>query len=290
MSQRTSRAVLWAVYLSTAVVAWAVSSFLPVESPLILSAVIDLVAMMMIFGFSVIFDNSSVYDPFWSVAPMGLAGYWIVSGWTSHEVNWRALAAVALVMLWGSRLTWNFLSGWDGIRHEDWRYLGFRETAGRAYWLVSFFGFHLFPTLIVYVACLPVYVACTRSGSFGPLDAAAVVVTLGGIAIEAVADAQLTAAVRSGGVAGRTFRGGLWRFSRHPNYFGEIVFWWGLVLFAVGAGVEFWWTAVGAAGVTALFLVVSLPLIEKRMASRRDDYGRVVAETSRLIPLPTRTR
>jgi steroid 5-alpha reductase family enzyme len=290
MSRRTSLAVLWAAYLWTAAVCWAVSDFLPVESPLVLAAVIDLIATLMIFVFSAIFDNSSVYDPFWSVAPVGLAGFWLVSGWSPEEINWRALAAVALVILWGARLTWNFLSGWGGMQHEDWRYAGFRDTTGRAYWLVSLFGFHLVPTVIVFTACLPVYVSCTRSGPIGVMDLAAIVVTVSGIAIEAVADAQLRAAVRSGGAGTRTFRGGLWKFSRHPNYFGEIVFWWGLVLFALGVGLEYWWTAAGASAVTVLFLLVSLPLIETRMASRRADYGQVVAETSRLVPLPPRNR
>jgi steroid 5-alpha reductase family enzyme len=290
MSRRTSLAVLWVAYLWTAVVGWVVGVLLPVESPLVLAAVIDLFATLMIFVFSVIFDNSSVYDPFWSVAPMGLAFYWLVSGWSPEELNWRALAAVTLVILWGTRLTWNFLSGWGGMRHEDWRYVEFRERTGRAYWLMSLLGFHLVPTAIVLIACLPVYVACSRPGPVGAMDVAAVLVTVIGITIEAVADAQLRAAVKSGGLGDQTFRGGLWRFSRHPNYFGEIVFWWGIFLFALGAGLEFWWTGVGAVCVTLLFLLVSLPLIETRMATRRDDYERVVAETSRLIPFPPRNR
>ena len=284
MSRRTSLAVLWAAYLWTIAVAWAVGSFLPVESPLAMGLIIDLVATLMIFVFSVIFDNSSVYDPFWSVAPIFLAGYWTWCGWHQPGGDGRAVAVAVLVALWGIRLTSNFLTHWRGMSHEDWRYEEFRARTGSAYWVVSFFGFHLVPTLIVFAACVPVYFACTSDRPFGVLDVVVAAVTLLAITVEAVADRQMRSAVAAGHPGNRTFRGGLWSVSRHPNYLGEIGFWWGLYLFALAAGLSHWWTFVGPAAVTTLFLTVSLPMIESRMRKQRSDYEAVSEEVAMLIP------
>ncbi|MEX1312432.1 MAG: DUF1295 domain-containing protein [Candidatus Sulfomarinibacteraceae bacterium] len=284
MSRRTSLAVLWAAYLWTIAVAWAAGSFLPIESPLVMGLVIDLLATLMIFVFSVIFDNSSVYDPYWSVAPIFLAGYWSWSAWGHSGGHLRAVMVVVLVALWGVRLTANFLTHWQGMRHEDWRYEDFRGRAGSAYWVVSFFGFHLVPTLVVFAACVPVYVACTSSNRLGGLDVLAAAVTLTAIAVETVADRQMRAAVAGGNLGDRTFRGGLWSVSRHPNYLGEIGFWWGIYLFALAADPGRWWTVFGPLAVTILFLTVSLPLIEERMRARRVDYETVSREVPLLIP------
>jgi steroid 5-alpha reductase family enzyme len=286
MSRRTSLAVIWAAYLWTIAVSWAIGSFLPVDSPLAKAAIIDVIATVMVFAFSVIFNNSSFYDPFWSVAPIFLAGYWTMNGWDGSGAHWRALFVMLLVTLWGVRLTVNFLTRWRGMRHEDWRYEDFRERAGSAYWVVSFFGFHLVPTIIVFAACVPVYYACTGGQAFGLIDVVATVVTLIAILIETVADAQMRSAVANGDMSDTTFRGGLWNYSRHPNYFGEVVFWWGLYLFALGVDTGLWWTIFGPLGVTVLFLVVSLPLIEDRMRRRRPDYEHVRLEVSALIPWP----
>jgi steroid 5-alpha reductase family enzyme len=284
MSRRTSLAVLWAAYLWTIAVAWAVGSFLPLDSPLAKGLIVDLVATLMIFVFSVIFDNSSVYDPFWSVAPIFLAGYWVWCGWDLPAGHSRAVAVLVLVSLWGLRLTANFLTRWRGMGHEDWRYEEIRRRTGSAYWIVSLFGIHVLPTLIVFAACVPVFFACTSSRPFGALDVVAAVVTLVAIILEGVADAQMRRAVAAGNLGNRTFRGGLWNISRHPNYVGEIGFWWGLYLFALGADPAAWWTFVGPLAVTILFLTVSLPMIESRMRTRRSDYEAVSEEVAMLIP------
>ena len=95
---------------------------------------------------------------------------------------------------------------------------------------------------------------------------------------------QMRSALAHGEMSDTTFRGGLWRYSRHPNYFGETLFWWGLYLFALGVDTGLWWTIFGPLGVTALFLFVSLPLIEDRMRKRRPDYEDVRLEVSAFIP------
>lgn len=284
MSRRTSLAVMWAAYLWALAVSLSIGLLIPVESPLVKAGIVDLIATVMVFAVSVIFDNSSIYDPYWSVAPIVMTGYWVAWAAGDSGPSLRGLIVLLLVTVWGIRLTVNFLTHWRGMRHEDWRYVGIREKTGRNYWLASFFGIHLFPTVIVFAACLPVFFACTSRSPLGLLDVVAVAVTVAAIVYETVADAQMRASVGSGAGDGTTFRGGLWAYSRHPNYLGEMVFWWGLFLFALAAGSEFWWTFVGPLGVTLLFLRISLPLIETRMAERRSDYRGVQVEVSKLVP------
>jgi steroid 5-alpha reductase family enzyme len=190
-----------------------------------------------------------------------------------------------LIALWGGRLTWNWLRGWQGLGHEDWRYLDLRRKTGAAYWLVSFAGIHMAPTLWVFLGMLPVYVTMAAGREpFGYLDLVASAVTLGAIWIEARADKQLKRFRESGPEAQAFLHTGLWARSRHPNYFGEMGFWWGLWLFAVAADPAWWWTLVGPLGISLMFRFVSLPLIETRMLERRPAYAEWIQRSSLVIP------
>jgi len=105
--------------------------------------------------------------------------------------------------------------------------VSFRERFGKAYWAVSFFGIHLFPTVMVYLGCLPLY-ALTRSGAagFGWLDAIGTMVTLGAVVLAFVADEQMRRFRADPANKGRVMNAGLWAHSRHPNYLGEMATWW----------------------------------------------------------------
>src|SRR5690606_29437298 len=118
--------------------------------PIWTAAAASLVATVIIFAFSVALSNSSMYDPYWSVAPPALLAYWLTQG----ELSPRLMLAGTLVLLWSLRLTWNFLRGWGGLAHEDWRYPHLRHKTGRAYWLVSFLGIHFFPTVLTFAGSL----------------------------------------------------------------------------------------------------------------------------------------
>lgn len=257
------------------------------QHPLIVIGLADLVGTLVVFAFSVAHDNTSVYDPYWSVAPIPIALFLAWVGWESGPPAARVIAVVALVALWGNRLTYSWARGWPGLHHEDWRYNDVRPKTGSLFWPGSFFGFQLFPTVIVFVGCLPLYAALTVG--YAPLnwlDGVALVVTLGAVWIEATADKQLCRYLQSSLAPGATFEGGLWAYSRHPNYFGEVGFWFGLWIFGLAAApaTELWWIAAGPALMTLLFLFVSIPLIERRMLARRPDYPERIRRVSRIIP------
>ncbi|HWP65311.1 MAG TPA: DUF1295 domain-containing protein [Candidatus Limnocylindria bacterium] len=251
--------------------------------PLVVAGAADLAATVVIFTFSVAYDNSSFYDAYWSVAPIGLAVYWLLGAPPEVPAIRQALVVV-LVGAWGVRLTLNWLRGWRGLEHEDWRYVQMRGQTGRAYWLVSFVGLHLVPTLVVFAACLPVYLAVARGTQpIGWLDALAVGLTAGAIAIEGIADLQLHR-FRATAPPGAMLEHGLWAYSRHPNYFGEALFWWGVWTFGLAAVPGAWWSAAGALAITLMLWLISIPLLDRRMQASRPGYARRMARVSALVP------
>ena len=199
------------------------------------------------------------------------------------------LLLVGLVWAWGIRLTWNFWRGWPGLHHEDWRYVAFREKTGKLYWLVSLGGIHLFPTVVVFMGMVGAYELLRISDvqSWG-LFVVAVAVTAMAICIEAIADEQLRTFVLHKKEPGAIMQSGLWAYSRHPNYFGEMSFWWGMGLFGLSADPTAWWVLLGPAAITAMFVLVSVPLIDARSVERRPAYAQHMKRVSGLVPLPPR--
>jgi steroid 5-alpha reductase family enzyme len=250
----------------------------------LVAAVGDATATAVVFLFSVLLDNSSVYDPYWSVAPFPIALYWATAG-SAHDVGPRQLLLLVLLALWGVRLTANWALRWQGPGDEDFRYREIRAKSGRAYWPASFIAIHLMPTIWVFLGLLPTYPALTQSG-LGMLDLAAALVTTLALVIETVADWQLRRYLRSPHDAGGVLDRGLWALSRHPNYLGEILFWWGIFLFGVAANPGWAWTIIGPISITLLFVLVSVPWMDRRMLSRHPEWAAHMKRVPALLPRP----
>jgi steroid 5-alpha reductase family enzyme len=283
--------IVWLAYLVAGLVA--VAKGLGAEAwgwhPIAVALAADVAATVVIFAASFLFKNSSFYDPYWSVAPPAIALYFVLRPVAGAEGGLRAALVLALVVAWAVRLTWNWARGWQGLGHEDWRYLRLQQQSGRAYWLVSFAGIHLLPTLWVFAGCLSLYpslAAATRP--FGVLDGIAALVTAGSIWIEKRADDELKRFREEGHGPQAILKTGLWAWSRHPNYFGEMGFWWGLWLFGVAGNPGWWWTIVGPISITLMFRFVSLPMVETRMLERRPDYALHTKTTPLVILRPPR--
>ncbi len=278
-----ARAV-WVAYGAALAVAGAVVLACPAGAPIATVLWADVAATLAVFACSRLYGNSSFYDPYWSVAPplIGLYWWWTGDGGAS---SLRVALVSALVLAWAVRLTWNWARGWQGLGHEDWRYVRLRERSGGAYWIVSLLGIHLMPTLFVFLGCLPLYpVLAAGTRPLGWLDAVALVVTAGAIALEARADQELLRFRRERPAPEAILDTGLWARSRHPNYLGEMGFWWGLFGFGWSADPGAWWTGVGALAITAMFIAVSLPMIEDRMRERRPGYADWCRRTPRVLP------
>jgi steroid 5-alpha reductase family enzyme len=283
---RTKAAVALVVlaYLVAGGTALVVGWLLGERHPLLVAGAADLAATLVVFSFSVAFDNSSFYDSYWSAAPPLIALYYARDLPLGDPISMaRVAVVVALVFWWGARLTHNWLRGWRGLDHEDWRYVRIRKRSGRLYWPVSLAGIHLMPTIVVFGGCLPLYPTLSSRGPLGILDGVALVVTGAAIWIEAAADKQLYRFVRDRSFPDQVLETGLWARCRHPNYLGELLFWWGLYLFGLAAGLQHWWTGVGALSITVLFCFISIPMIERRMLGK-PGYAERVKKVPTLIP------
>jgi steroid 5-alpha reductase family enzyme len=262
-----------------------VASASEARGALVSAALADVAATLTVFVASFLARNSSFYDAYWSVAPPALCAWWIVHP-DAAGLPVRVGLVSLLVAVWGVRLTWNWARGWRGLGHEDWRYVDIAAKTGRAYWLVSLLGLHGFPTVQVFLGCLSVHAALVvGSRPLGALDVLAAVVTGGAIAVETIADRQLRDFVLSRPPPGAILDTGLWARCRHPNYLGELGFWWGLWLFGLAAAPEqAAWTLAGPVAMSLMFAFVSIPLIDRRHCVRRPGYPEYMKKRRALIP------
>jgi steroid 5-alpha reductase family enzyme len=257
-------------YLSAGIVGALVGYAMRELHPLWIALAADLAATVIVFVFSVMLGNSSTYDPYWSIAPAVIALYWAFADPGAANQGIRTSVVLALVGVWSIRLTWNWIRRWGGRADEDWRYADLRARHGHRYWFVSFLGIHLMPTVLVFLGCLPLFPALSAGvRPLGIMDVAATLVTVTAIWIEAQADRELWRFLTADQHDGKFLDTGMWQHFRHPNYLGEMSFWWGLYLFALAADPRYWWTIVGPIAITCLFLFISIPMMERHMLKRR---------------------
>ncbi|MDX1460702.1 MAG: DUF1295 domain-containing protein [Xanthomonadales bacterium] len=272
-----------AVYVAAVVIGLETAESLAIEHPVAFMLTADVVATLVVFAFSCWYGNASTYDPYWSVIPMLIVLHWAVTDVSGAAVPVRQWLVVGLVWAWGARLTWNWIERWQGLGDEDWRYVLLRSECGERYFLVNLFGIHLLPTLLVFAGVLASWPALADArNDLNWLDLLAAVVTFIAICLEESADRQLRRH-RASGDAGR-LQSGWWARSRHPNYFGEVLFWWGLYLFALAANPGWWWSGIGALAITVLFVTVSIPMMDRRMLKRDPAYQRVMDRLPAMIP------
>jgi steroid 5-alpha reductase family enzyme len=248
------------------------------------------VAMVGLWGLSIALADVGIVDVWWGPGFAMIA--WIA--WTMRPAPGvggpagRAALVLALVTLWALRLATHLFLRWRASSSEDRRYAAMRRKAGDAFVRRSLRTVFGLQGLLMWIISLPLQLAVLApEGRLGTLGALGVTVFLFGFAWETIADWQLTRFRRTRMNADQVLDTGLWAWSRHPNYFGEVVLWWGLFLVTVD-GTRAWWTIVSPAIVTVLLVRVSgIPMLEHGMARRRPRYAEYVARTSAFIPLPS---
>ena len=274
-----------ATYVLAGAAAFGVGIWLHASPPIVRVGLADLAATVVVFVFSAITDNSSMYDPYWSVAPVPIALFWLLSPGSNGFANPRHVLIFTLLCLWAIRLTANWATRWRGLGHEDWRYQDIRKQSGVLYWPVSFLGIHLMPTILVFLGSLALRPTLSDSNkALTWLDGLAALVTLAAIIIEGTADLQMQRFRSNPAAAQQVIPPGLWSLSRHPNYFGEVLFWWGLYLFVPLAYPAFWWTVVGPLAILLLFLSTSIPLMERHLLAGHPGYAAYQQQVSPFLP------
>lgn len=274
--------ILMIYLLAYAAGAWG-SSFS--ENIIVKAFIFDTIATVVVFIFSAIFKNSSVYDAYWSLTPMVMTIYLFVA--------FRAFSVCQLLFftafnIWSLRLTVNWITVFTDFNYEDWRYRKFRDETPKLFWpLVNFWGIHYMPTVIVFAGMLPIFTIINN-----PLGAASlpgIIIILAGVLLELFADREMHYFLAHSEKQ-EVCNIGLWRYSRHPNYLGEITVWLGVFLTMLPYAYEKWYLGVGFISVMIMFNIISIPLMEKRQKERRPMYWDYIKKTSRLILLPERTK
>jgi steroid 5-alpha reductase family enzyme len=242
-----------------------------------LAAIVIAGAMLALWMLSLALEDSSIVDIFWGL------GFVLVAWVVALRVGWspRSVLAVALVTVWGLRLAVHLAVRNIG-KGEDPRYQAMRRTRGSTWWWKSLFIVFTFQGVLMWVVSLPLQESIIRGGTLGPMDALATAVFVTGLFFEAVGDWQLVRFKAQAQNRGRVMDQGLWRYTRHPNYFGDFLVWWGLYGLALAAGA--WWTVVGPLVMSLLLLRVSgVTLLEQGMKSR-PGYEDYVRRTSAFFP------
>ena len=222
----------------------------------------DIFATALVFLFSVFLNNSSVYDPYWSVQPPVIMCV-AIARCGGNLFVWFVFAAV---MLWAIRLTANWAYTFTNLEHQDWRYTMLKEKTGRLYPLVNFLGIHLFPTLVVYLCIIPVIITIQNGVEFNLLCIPFIAMSFIAPIFQGIADVQMHIFRKSG--AGGFIRTGLWKKSRHPNYACEILMWWGIDLACFFAMPYNWIFLIGALVNTLMFIFISIPMADKHQSRK----------------------
>ena len=239
----------------------------------------DVIGTIVVFIFSLIFNNASCYDPYWSVAPIVIVIYLLIK----YEFNVTNLLVSIAVIGWGIRLTANWAYTFQNLTCEDWRYVNLKKQSKSLYFFVNFFGIHMMPTMIVYLCMLPVMFMFNNPVSFNPLVVVFFVLAICAFTMQGVADYQMHKFRKNKN--GTFNRNGLWKYSRHPNYLGEISMWWMVALLAISALGGYWFLVVGASVNTLLFIFISIPLAEKHQKVRKPGFDEYKSETRMLFPI-----
>jgi steroid 5-alpha reductase family enzyme len=232
-----------------------------------MAAVIALAYMTLVFMLALAKKNNGVVDIAWGPGFI-LVGFTVFTIYGQGQA--RQWLALALVLVWGGRLALHIFMRNRG-REEDFRYAAWRRQWGTYFIIRSFAQIFMLQGLLLLLVIAPVLLIVGQSQPpLKPLDLLGVLVWLAGFSFETIGDRQLAAFIRDPANRGQLMTGGLWRYTRHPNYFGEAALWWGMFIIALSAPMG-WLGLIGPAVITFLLLFVSgVPLLEKKYRGRPD--------------------
>jgi steroid 5-alpha reductase family enzyme len=244
------------------------------------------VAALMICGWlvSIAHRNVTIVDSLWGLGFVLIAWltFFLSDGfWT------RKMLIAVLVTLWGLRLS-AYLSWRNWGKGEDPRYGLWREKSGQRFWLVSLFKVFILQALFLWVISLVLQVGqmAAEPSSLTWLDIAGIMVWLIGFVFESLGDWQLARFKSNPANKGRVMDRGLWAYTRHPNYFGESLVWWGICLVTLATPGS-WWTILSPIVITAVLLkMTGIPLTEQELIKNRPGYSDYIKHTSAFVPWP----
>ena len=238
----------------------------------------DVVATVVVWGFGLYYKNVSVYDPYWSVAPPVMFTLW---AFYKSVFTWPVVLLLIAVWYWGIRLTWNWAFTFKGLAYEDWRYTRYRETQSPfIFQVINFFGLNMMPTVLVFAAMLPGFGLYGTTAEANILTWLGFAICISAATLQLVADTQIHRFRENH--PGQYCNVGFWKHGRHPNYLGEISMWWGVwTMYASVYGLD--WLILAPIAMTALFLFISIPMMERRQLQNKLGYAEYREKTRMLI-------
>lgn len=249
--------------------------------------IVDVIMTVFVFIISSCFANSSIYDPYWSVMPIILITIYALK--LKVIDNGFVILLIGTIFIWGIRLTANFIYTFKNLHIQDWRYVNLKEKHPALWPLINLFGIHLFPTVIVFIGLLPAfkYVLEFNVGTTPTISTyLGVIIAFLGIIIETVADGQLHSFKNVSSNDGLVCDKGLWKTSRHPNYFGEILFWIGIWWMGSSFYKDSTWILIFSPLIIFLmFVTISIPMMEKRQLETKQGYKEYMESTNMLLPI-----
>jgi len=243
---------------------------------------VALTVVVLVWGLSLLRRDASIIDIFWGPGFVALAWTYavLVNGWPP-----RTLLTLALVSLWGLRLAAHIFWRSRG-KPEDYRYAEMRKRHGKHFWWVSLFTVFLLQGVLLWLISAPLLqsIATAEPAGLILLDVGAAALFVLGFLFETIGDLQLARFRSDPENRGKVLQSGLWRYTRHPNYFGDAVVWWSFFLLALSTPGAVW-TLFSPVLMTLLLLKVSgVGLLEKKLNRTRPEYADYVARTNAFVP------
>lgn len=226
--------------------------------------------------------TASIYDPYWSVQTVVIAIFLIIK---SNNFSIGVILFLIPVLFWAIRLTYNFITTFHDLSYIDWRYKMLKEKTKCFYPLINLLGIHMIPTIIVYVASLPLFVFILNDINFSCLSIIGMLIMIFAVVIELISDKNMHEFIKNRKSRSEVNREGLWKISRHPNYFGEISFWYGFALFLILSNFSYLYLIIGAILNNCLFLFISIPMAENHMIKYKPEFVEYKREVRMLIPI-----
>jgi steroid 5-alpha reductase family enzyme len=246
----------------------------------VLSIILLLVYMTTVFLFALFLEDNSIVDVAYGLAFVLIGWVGLLLLGNGHTRQWLI---VVLVTAWGARLAIHLFLKKQG-KGEDFRYRQWREEWGDTFVWRSFLQVFMLQGTVIFLIALPVQLVINEpGGSIGSLDRIGILIWLIGFGFEAVGDWQLLRFKKNPENQGKIIQHGLWRYTRHPNYFGEAVLWWGIFLIALNAGYGMW-AVISPVLIGFLLLKVSgIPMLEKKYEND-PDFIAYKARTNAFFP------
>lgn len=274
--------IIFIIYLIATLIGIFTYRILSFESVMMNVFIADVVATFFIWILGLFLKNASLYDPYWSVAPPIIFILFMID----REYTWNTVALLSLIglLVWSIRLTLNWAKGWVGFQEQDWRYTMIHNKAPKIYFISNLFGIHLMPTTIVFIQLLTIEKMLRLSVSSYVIVFIGFIIMILSALIQYIADEQMRSFKQKTQGEKRCIEEGLWKYSRHPNYFGEIMVWWGfyIIYFGVTLSIDFY--LISPILMTLLFVFISIPMMEKKILLTRPLYKVYQERVSMLIP------